>query len=520
MDDDDSNNNDDGSSNNRLLEVAHRILTRHAAVWTGLFLRLFLAWILPLLLDDDDDHNDHGRALLVPGVAYTDIDYHVFTDAAAYIQQGQSPYQRTTYRYTPFLASLLAWLPHYRTTARYLFCIADNLCGWIVVKFRRQQQRRRNEQQQHHQQETTKQRRLSIISPDLEDALWWLYNPLAINICTRGSAESLQVLLPVLLTLWMIESLQQQKTSSSSSSNSNSPTTTSHLYYYGTVLLAGMVHGVAMHSKIYPVIYTLSFLTALVPKNQTSTSVDAGDGGLIRFIVGWVQRILLSPPALLFGFVSVLTFIGLTWLAVHWYGQEALHEGLLYHFGRVDHRHNFSMHWYWIYLARAAAAAVTNDENEEDNDVGTFFLSLAGRLLFLPQVVLLVYSSLVIAPQNLSLALFVQTFLFVAHNKVITGQYFTWYLCLLPLCSSCMRLTRRVQTAIGFLFFSLVCWWTSAYCLEMQGMAVHRLVWLASVLFFGAQVNLLSALLHSTIISTRQQTQATSTRNSSNVKME
>jgi phosphatidylinositol glycan class M len=199
---------------------------------------------------------------------------------------------------------------------------------------------------------------------------------------------------------------------------------------------------------------------------------------------------LSSPAPLIFGFVSLFAFIGLTWLAVHWYGPLALHEGLLYHFGRVDHRHNFSMHWYWIYLARAAAVA--------HDDGAALFLSLAGRLLFLPQLVLLLYSSLVIAPQNLSLALFVQTFLFVAHNKVITGQYFTWYLCLLPLCSACMRLTRRVQAAIGCLLLSLILWWTSAYCLEMQGMAVHRHVWLASVLFFGAQVNLLSALLHST----------------------
>jgi GPI mannosyltransferase 1 subunit M len=472
---DDSNNGSCNNHNNKKLRMMliHRILTKHA-VWTGLFIRLFLAWILPMLLDGND-------------VAYTDIDYHVFTDAAAYVQQGQSPYQRTTYRYTPFLATMLSWLPFYETTGRYVFCIADNLCGWIIVKFRQEQRREQQQQQQQQEQQQETGENL-FVSQDLQDALWWLYNPLAINICTRGSAESLQVLLPVLLTLCLLESVKTRIkniiTTPRMPTSTTTTTTTADLY--GTAVVAGIIHGVAIHSKIYPIIYTLSFLTALVPHyNQTMTTKAAprngstGGGGLFRFIIQWIRRLLLASPAapLVFGFVSLFPFVGLTWLAVH---------------------------WYWIYLARAAAAAAATTAAAADasTDGGALFLSLAGRLLFLPQLVLLLYSSLIIAPQNLSLALFVQTFLFVAHNKVITGQYFTWYLCLLPLCSSCMRWTRRVQTAIGVLLLSLVTWWTFAYCLEMRGMAVHRQVWLASVLFFAAQVNLLSALLHSTRHST------------------
>jgi GPI mannosyltransferase 1 subunit M len=483
---------------NKNYTLLHYIFTKHA-VWTGLFIRLFLAWILPRLLDDND-------------VPYTDIDYHVFTDAAAYVEQGQSPYQRTTYRYTPFLATMLASLPYYKTTGRYVFCMADNLCGWIIIQFR-QQQRKQDQELQQQEQRQQQQAEERFISPDFQDALWWLYNPLAVNICTRGSAESLQVLLPVLLTLCLVENIKTRIKNSVTAPRTRTGTTTTAAaaHLYGTAVVAGIIHGIAIHSKIYPVIYTLSFLTALVPKSQTTSGggPDRSNVGLIlRFVIQWIRR-LLSPAPLIFGFVSLSTFIALTWLAVHWYGPLALHEGLLYHFGRVDHRHNFSMHWYWIYLARAAAVAAVTDgdaraaavadvtDGDADTD-GSLFLSLAGRLLFLPQLVLLLYSSLVIAPQSLSLALFVQTFLFVAHNKVITGQYFTWYLCLLPLCSSCMRWTRRVQTAIGVLLLSLVTWWTCAYCLEMQGMAVHRHVWLASVFFFGAQVNLLSALLHST----------------------
>jgi len=285
------------------------------------------------------------------------------------------------------------------------------------------------------------------------------------------------VLLPVLLTFWLVSSM--------GSGGGRRPTMLQ-------AFIAGMSHGVAIHSKLYPIIYTLSYMAylatrgsgdnALVATNTTTRFPWTEPRRLLSLIGIWIRR-LFAPVPLVFMVSSLATFVGLTYLAVLWYGEIALQEGLLYHFSRLDHRHNYSMYWYWIYLARARM---------------TSNLQFMGKLLMLPQLILLVYSSLGMAPFHLGLTVFVQTFLFVTHNKVITAQYFTWYLCLLPLCTDVLRLTPRVKRSVAFLLLSIGIWLGSAYCLEMQGMAVHKWVWLASVLFFVANVNLMGALLRST----------------------
>lgn len=426
-----------------------RLLTHPVTI--GLVLRLGLAWLLPTLLDDGP-------------VAYTDIDFHVFSDAAVHIQQGGSPYDRTTYRYTPFLAALLAVLPT-RESGRYLLCIADFLAGWILWTLQRQQRARQAAPSTATKASSSDFSKFLSrwLSRDTQDALWWLYNPLAINICTRGSAESLLVLLPVLGTVWCV--------------------TRSEWSPLSRALTAGLVHGMAMHSKVYPVIYSLALATVLSPHHRRGARPPG--------FWTWIRGFLTLPP-ILFGIVALATFGGLTAAAVHFYGRVALDEGLLYHFSRVDHRHNYSSHWYWIYLARASAA--------ESDAVTPVYMHVIGKLLLVPQVVLLIVTSWQWAGRNLEFCLFVLTLAFVAQNKVITAQYFTWYLCLLPLCAQTLRATRRVAVAVGLLLVSIVLWLLSAYLLELQGWAVHATVWAASLVFYAAHVNLLVALLDSAVV--------------------
>ncbi|KAL7535655.1 hypothetical protein ACHAXR_006651 [Thalassiosira sp. AJA248-18] len=487
--------------------------------------------------------------LLLQGVRYTDIDYDVFTDAAEHVAHGRSPYARHTYRYTPFLAKLLA-LPlkvngyhdggssgggllgilfSTRYFGKILFCIADVICGCIIVLLRRRKRISSGGNQNTKEEGRRGRKRLLDFSPQLKDSLWWLYNPLPINICTRGSAESLVVLLPVLATVAIADIYQVQLPSS--------------IRWKGILpimvraCLAGIVHGIGIHAKLYPVIYTISFMAnfsyqqqqreMLGRKSTQQKPMDVGWRYLLSeqmqviegrgpskldrrstfpwkhptriLVLGafWIQRLFFTLSSILFLVFSFGSAGILAYLAVHYYGQEALDEGLLYHFQRVDHRHNYSMYWYWIYLARGRTeVSVVSSLAEKAAEHALLSSSAWGYIPLVPQVLILGFSSLGIAPYDLSFALFCQTFAFVAFNKVITAQYFTWYLCLLPLCSDRVNWnSKRMYLSLGVLVVSIITWLLSAFTLEMLGWKSHRQVWMASLLFFLANVVVLLSIL-------------------------
>lgn len=428
---------------------------------TGLCLRLIITTILPYLLDSNP---------YTSGVKYTDIDYLVFSDAARLVSNGKSPYDRHTYRYTPFLAQIMSYGVNISELfGRVLFCVADALCGYIVMA-------------EYEKQNTSN----DAISCRWKAMLWWLLNPLPINICTRGSAEALVVLLPVLASVRLALACGERRENS----------------YWRAAAMAGFLLGISVHCKLYPVIYSLSFMAHFSrvqggplwqKRNMKQRFPWLDIPALFRLVVLWIKRFSMSTP-LVFLLSLLATFSLLTYASVYYYGEIALEEGILYHFSRVDHRHNYSMFWYWIYLARARASDVVvsvQDVATSENGLGQY-----GLLLLIPQVILLGFSSVGLAPADLSFALFVQTFLFVTHNKVITAQYFTWYLCLLPLCADRIRWkSRQMFASLSLLGVAFVVWLLTAFCLEMKGMSVHLSLWLASLFFFVANTNLFVCLV-------------------------
>jgi len=143
-------------------------------------------------------------------VPYTDVDYRVFTDAAAHMARGNSPYARATYRYTPLLAWMLqpnVWgLPVY---GKLLFVVADVMVGWLVERCLA----------------------LSSVTPRVAAgySCLWLFNPITMIVSTRGNAEAL-IALSVLITLYC--------------------------FRRRLIVLTGLFLALAIHLKMFPIIYS------------------------------------------------------------------------------------------------------------------------------------------------------------------------------------------------------------------------------------------------------------------------
>jgi len=348
-------------------------------------------------------------------VKYTDVDYRVFTDGARHVWEGGSPYDRHTYRYSPLLAYMMVpnmWSP---SIGKLVFVMFDILAGHLIYCILRS--------------EASVSESVSRLA-----ACTWLHNPLVMNVSTRGSAESVIVAL-VLLTI--------------------------HLYQQKVFLLTGLVYGLAIHLKIYPLIFCLSLYVPLTQKAGLASLFDV-NVARIRLVSGTIFSLLM-----------------LTLLCHHLYGWQFIEETYLYHITRKDSRHNFSVYFYMLYLTVG------------DDDIGLNVLT------FLPQVVLLLlltykYSSI----YEVNFCLFCQTLVFVTFNKVVTAQYFLWYLSLLPLVLPSLLISAK-QLLLGALLwgFAQASWLLPAYLLEFKGNNTFLFIWLESLAFFCANVTILARLI-------------------------
>ena len=161
---------------------------------------------------------------------YTDIDYHVFTDAARFTAHGHSPYDRETYRYTPLLAWMIlptSWSSTWFSFGKVLFAVGDVVAGWLIL--------------------------LVLISSGMQTrralkyASIWLLNPMVATISTRGSSEGLLGVMVIAL-LWAI--MQRR------------------------IGVAGILLGLGVHFKIYPFIYAPSIIWWLDDEHVGSGKVS------------------------------------------------------------------------------------------------------------------------------------------------------------------------------------------------------------------------------------------------------
>lgn len=393
-------------------------------------------------------------------VQYTDIDYKVVTDGARYILNNESPFRRHTYRYSPILAlCLIPNLLIHKSFGKILFSICDILVGILIKKIVYNELKVTVTEVATSvlKKKRTYNKSKILNLPILEKyenwancaAYLWLYNPLAMVISTRGNGDSISSML-VLLTIYLIQ-LPNSK-----------------IYHY---FLAGLVHGLAIHLRIYPIIFSLAFY------------LNLSDQSFSNFLS--IIPAIFSPnkKQFLLAAGTNLSLLCFTYIFYVQYGLEYISEAYFYHFVRSDTRHNFSLYFLMQYL---------------NANLRTTFVGKC--LIHLPKLLLILYLSITfgIYRKTLSFCIFAQTFLIVTYNSVVTSQYFVWYLALLPLC---IKNFRKISLKLGLAYFCLwlfgqAIWLLPAYLLEFKGWNTFNLIGVQGMAFFLINIYIIQRLVY------------------------
>ncbi|XP_054284926.1 GPI mannosyltransferase 1-like [Macrosteles quadrilineatus] len=364
----------------------------------------------------------------VSEVQYTDIDYKVFTDAARHVFKSESPYERYTYRYTPLIAYMLTPNVFFHPAwGKFLFSILDVVVAILIKKI------------------------VSLQYPNVSEsmcvkcALAWLYNPLAIVISTRGNGDSLAAVLVILTILFLKKE---------------------------NYFLAGVIHGVAIHTRLYPIAFSLAMYSS-IPSDYKCSKTSFSK--IIKLFIPNSKRLKL-----VFGCVLALSW--LTFMFYKLYGYTYLDESLLFHLRRRDIRHNFSVYFYQQYLSYFISTNIYQR-----------VLTLAPQLILLFNFSLLYGSS-----RDLLFCLLCQAVVMVAYNSVLTCQYFIWFLSLLPLCLPHLKIGKTQCATLAFLWLAAqLAWLLPAYWLEFKGRNTFMYIWLQGIAFFCANMAVLARLITS-----------------------
>lgn len=458
----------------------------------------------------------------VSKVPYTDIDYKVFTDASRHILQHGSPYDRHTYRYSPLVALML--IPNivlHHSFGKVLFTVIDLMVALLIrlivkntlkeyecykekvlksipfyenqKKLTSSQKSRRKSKSRHIKNQVTNE----IDSTSDRSMLLWLYNPMTIAIATRGNCDSISGFL-VLLTLYFLQCRRQ---------------------YF----VAGFVHGIAIHFRLYPLIYSLT-LYMFLSKFSFYTTEDRrykrhqfeghesselsvkqlknsdnlrrvslkDDNSIVEPSYVRERKTIFQKKYLLYlipNFEQIKLIAGcllslctLTGLFYHLYGYKFLFETYLYHLIRKDPKHNFSVYFYLQYLT----AWVKN--------IGIW----QKVLMVLPQIVLLLVFSCRygLNKYSLNFSILTQTIVMVIYNGVLTSQYFVWIMAVLPLCLWQINLPKHTAIFLLIIWFAAQgAWLLPAYLLEFHGQNTFLFIWIQSVSFFCANIAILGRFI-------------------------
>ena len=147
-------------------------------------------------------------------------------------------------------------------------------------------------------------------------ALCWTFNPLTVILSTRGSNDTMITFLVFLAIFLLLRK------------------------WY---VLAGIVYGLCIHFKIYPIFYSFVFYFFI----DCDRALIASGGSPYKAIIS--KNGFFTRNRIVFTFFTVATLFGLTALFYHIYGWEFLYEANLYHLVRKDHRHNNSIYFYLVY---------------------------------------------------------------------------------------------------------------------------------------------------------------------------
>lgn len=372
-----------------------------------------------------------------------------------------NPYARPTYRYTPLLAAMLSPGAYFggqfeKLWGKALFVLADILAAllmWDIAAIRR---RGRTSAGQKDGGQTLMSRLSDLLSNETHSVgLLWLLNPFPAQIATRGSSEAILAVLVLAFTSAAIRVVQggsslatvQSATTATeqpveSRTDATKPNGTAGVVVVEervpgalpalplAVLAAPVFLALAVHMKIYPVVYGIPVLAALLlPPAISSTSGSPQFHPTQR---RWIDAVAFAGSST-YALLGLSTFVWMIW------GEPYLQESFLYHITRVDHRHNFSPYFLPLYLLHTPSSSGVLPDL-----VGLGGSELAAKLAsFAPQLLVVAWIGVQVGRHDIVTAFAAQTMAFVIWNKVSTSQVsrVAKFLCLSDKHNNCSFLT-------------------------------------------------------------------------------